>query len=129
MSIANDFAAIAARMPGTAPAATSNDDAELIRLCDRLVAIEAERAAIFETVAEDEQDRALDAATGEYDQIEARLAELGNPTTLAGMRAMARAAVATAPKNTAGEVTAGVAGLSEWLAFGVVEAMAGSTGA
>jgi hypothetical protein len=105
-------------------------DAELITLCNRLVAIEAEEAVIFKTVAEeDDQDRALEPTTQEYRQIEDKLTELGNPTTHAGMRAMARASVAWAPRDLDGEITAGVAGLAEWLAFGIVESLAGRTAA
>jgi hypothetical protein len=105
-------------------------DAELITLCNRLVAIEAEEAIIFKTVVEeDDQDRALEPTTQEYRQIENKLTELGNPTTHAGMRAMARASVAWAPRDPDGEITAGVAGLAEWLAFGVVESLAGRAAA
>jgi hypothetical protein len=105
-------------------------DAELITLCNRLVAIAAEEAVIFKTVAEeDDQDRALEPTIQEYRQIEDKLTELGNPTTHAGTRAMARASVAWAPRDPDGEITAGVAGLAEWLAFGVVESLAGRTAA
>lgn len=107
----------------------ADDDAELIQLCDRLVAIYAEEAVIFATMPEMEQDAALEATTRESEAIENRLYELGNPNTPAGMQSMARASVACAPKNLDGEITCGASGLAEWLAFGVVEALAGRTAA
>ena len=103
--------------------------AEVTITVQPLVAISSEEAVIHETVAEeDDQDRALEPTIQEYRQIEDKLTELGNPTTHAGMRAMARASVAWAPKDPDGEVTAGIAGLAERLAFAVVESLAGGAG-
>jgi hypothetical protein len=125
-------AAIATAAHG-APVASpglAGDDAELISLCDRLVAIMAEEARIFATIEDEgEQERALEPTSHEYRAIEARLYDLGNPTTPAGLRAAAAAAVATAPKNLEGEIECWSFGLAEWLAFSVVEMLAGRTAA
>ena len=51
-----------------------------------------------------------------------RLAGLPGPFTLAGVRAMARAAMAMAPRDWDGEIMA--SGDAEWLAFGVADFLA-----
>jgi hypothetical protein len=103
-------------------------DAELIRLCDRVVAIQAEETAMFEAdpAADDDGSRfkpVMDALTEERRAIETRLYDVGAPTTKAGLLAAARAAVSEAPKDADGAISC--VALAEWLAVGAVERMAG----
>jgi zona occludens toxin (predicted ATPase) len=80
--VAGAAIATAAHGAPLASPADAGGDAELIRLCDRLVAIQAEEARIFATIEdEDAQDKALEPTTQEYRAIQARLYDLGNPTT------------------------------------------------
>ncbi|HET6236884.1 MAG TPA: hypothetical protein VFE41_18265 [Acetobacteraceae bacterium] len=116
----------AAAMP-IAPTAPGSD-AELIRLCDRLVAIQAEETAMFEVdlYTDDDGSRfkpVMDALTEERRTVETRLYDVGGPTTKAGLLAAARAAASEAPKDADGAISC--VALAEWLAFGVVERMAG----
>jgi hypothetical protein len=102
-------------------------DAELIRLCDRLVAIEAAETAIFTTMDKDDDDArddALDPFRKEWRAIEARLYEIGGPRTPQGMVAMARAAVAIGDIEPDGSVDA--AYLGDWLAINVAACVARS---
>jgi hypothetical protein len=108
--------------------ALPNPDADLIALCDRLVVIEAQRCQVLHTIKEDDaQDVALAPIDEESRQIEARVYELGDPVTPAGVAAVARAAVAEAVKNLDG--TLQIRDLSDWLALTVVEHMAGRASA
>jgi hypothetical protein len=122
--LAGAAAVTAARGAPVAAPGGAGDDAEMVRLCDRLVAIEAEEAAIFATVPEDEQDTVLLPFTEEFRQIENRLYDLGDPTTPEGLRAAARAALAHAPRDMGGNIDTTHGGIAEWLAFGIAETLA-----
>jgi hypothetical protein len=101
-------------------------DGELIRLCDRLEAMNAEEAAILK-MDPDAPDRgpfkpAYDALHAEWFAIDARLYDVAEPVTRAGVLAVARAAIAQAPKQADGWIDAPQ--LAEWLAFTVAEYVA-----
>jgi hypothetical protein len=102
-------------------------DAELIRLWDRLVAMHAEEAAIVKAADPDAPDDGphkpvLDALHEEWQAIDARLYDVAEPVTQAGVRAVARAAVSQAPRTVDGSIDAPQ--LAEWLAFTVAEYVA-----
>jgi hypothetical protein len=93
-------------------------DAELIRLCDRLVEIDAEERAILASTDEDDGGPLkprFDALNVEWRAIDERMCDVADPVTRAGALAVARVAVAQAPKQTDGSFSA--TELAEWLAF------------
>jgi hypothetical protein len=88
--------------------ATVGDDAELIRLCERIVAREAEEEALC-----DADPHAPDAGPHHVRYLELMrqfaadsdwLYELPGPTTPEGARALARAALAIVPRTHGGEI-------------------------
>jgi hypothetical protein len=104
--------------------AAGGADAELIRLCDQLCAIEKRRAPLFNAkTLEEEHARqpALDALENEWDEAWEGLREL-SPTTMAGAVAMARATLAIACRRADGSLLA--TGCSEALAYDVVSWLA-----
>jgi hypothetical protein len=110
--------AAAATLPRVALAAGTGPDAELIRLCDRLVEIDAEERAILASTDEDDGGPLkprYDALNVEWHAIDARLCDVADPVTKAGALAVARAAVAQAPRQTDGSFS--TPELAEWLAF------------
>jgi hypothetical protein len=121
-----DFADIAAQMRPDAATATATDDAELIRLCDRLVALKAHFETIYTTIkGDDEANRAIAPMEPEYAEIKAALWACSAPITDAGRRAVARAAIATAPKTSQGEIMLDTrGGLSSCLAFSLCRSFA-----
>jgi hypothetical protein len=115
---AYDFADISARMRPDAATATATDDAKLIRLCDRLVALEATRETVYATIDDDDEAaRAIAPTEPEYEQARAALWTCGPATTDAGRRAVARAAIAAASKTSQGEIMLDTGDLSSCLAF------------
>lgn len=84
----------------------ASPDAELIRLCDRLVAIRAEERAITDADAwvpdRGPYKARFDALLAEWFAIDARLYDVDEPVTRARVLAVARAAVAQAPKQADG---------------------------
>jgi len=118
--------AAAVTLPRAVQAAGAGPDAELIRLCNRLVAIRAEERAITDA-DEWAPDHGpykprYDALGEEWDAIDARMYDVAEPVTLAGVRAVARAALSQAPRDADGSINAPQ--LAEWLAFTVVEYVA-----
>jgi hypothetical protein len=117
---------IAALLPAAADAeeVATNDDAELIRVCDRLTAIEAEITRLFddEEMEEAVRDALLKPWADERDALTKQYWELPAPTSADGVRSIARTAWASAPRNSAGDIT--VAGIAEELAFHVIEYLA-----
>jgi hypothetical protein len=108
---------------------TPNPDAELIRLCERIVANRAEDEAIC-TADPHAPDGGpnhvrLEELWADYATAEAQIFELPEPTTAQGAKAAARASLACAPRDAEGEITAGE-DLDTWLAFACVEWLAGS---
>jgi hypothetical protein len=78
-----------------ARAAPATTEAERIRLCNRLVGVEAEQIRLFETDMDgDALDKAVEPLGLEMKAIMGRLYELGNPVTPAGMVAFTKAALA-----------------------------------
>jgi hypothetical protein len=91
-------------IPGLAGPA--NPDAELIVLADRLVTTERELLAIYglRKTREDEKrtEHLLDALFTEQNAIVDRIQEMPDAATVDGLRAMARASLAMAPKRPDG---------------------------
>jgi hypothetical protein len=116
----------------TAPvlAATAPADAELIVLCDRLVAAEGEISALAATqnTIEDEHrtKSQLDAMLANRNRVFDQIYNQPEVTTVAGALAMARAAIAVAPRNIDGEII--WAGNGEYLAWSVAEFIVGRGG-
>ena len=83
-------------------------DAELIALCDRFVQNETKQASLYVTISdEDERDLALEPLLLEWRNLLDQIEQLDGPTTMAGAKAMARAALATCPRNLNGELEVG----------------------
>lgn len=114
-----------------ARAAPTGDDAELIGLCNRLVANRAEWVALCQSrhTLEDERrtepdnQRLNDELRAMLDQIEAA----PDLSAMAGAAAMARAAIALTPLNKAGDHWEASED-NEWLALTVAEFLAGRAG-
>ncbi len=85
-------------------------DAELIRLCNRLVDIEHKQASILATWRTPEDERrtapAVDLLYKERAGLFGHIAIIGAPTTMAGARALAAVALAGADKDQDGELMA-----------------------
>jgi hypothetical protein len=130
--IADNVPVIAARAAALAAPAAASDDAELIRLCDRLVAWEARNDEIYLTVADDDEaERQSGLLTPEYNDIRDRLYAIAKaPVSDAGRRAFARAAIASAHKSHDGSIILDSGGgVASYLAFGLCHSMAeGGTG-
>lgn len=103
-----------------------NPDAELIALCDRMVALHSRNLALYAGPGSpDDPDNdpvvgpLLDAICDELRPIRARLADMA-PATLAGARAMARAALADVPRTSDYALLTGddplLYAVTEWLA-------------
>jgi hypothetical protein len=117
----------------TAPvlAATAPADAELIALCDRLVAVEGEfstlMAATGNTIEDEHRTQSqLDAMLADRNRVFDQIYNQPGVTTVAGALAMARAALAVAPRNIAGEII--WTGNGEYLAWSVTEFIIGRGG-
>jgi hypothetical protein len=84
----------------------ANPDAALIALCDRIVALNDAELALYEVrhSIEDEKrtEAALDALLDERTVIVERIQEMPDAATVDGLRAMARASLALAPKRLDG---------------------------
>lgn len=108
--------------PALATAAPSTD-AELIALCDRLVAIADEISALAATLntIEDEHrtQSQLDAMLADRNRVFDQIYNQPEVTTVAGALGMARAAVAVAPRNIDGEII--WTGNGEYLAWSFAE--------
>jgi hypothetical protein len=111
--------------------AAPDADADFIALCTVVVEKEAARQALHavrHTLAEEQRtEPALQALYAASEQVMERLMALPAPTTMAGLRAMARAAAAIAPRDWDGAIMP--QGDAEWLAFGVVTILANAAAA
>ena len=104
-------------------AAESDDDAELLRLADRVVALEADWAASFqppaETLEEEERREPVQRRLHDLmDEAATALAALA-PRTMPGILAKARAAYALATKAPDGETQS--SGLEDLVALSLIE--------
>lgn len=104
-------------------AAEGDDDAELLRLADRVVALEAEWAATFhppaETLEEEQRREPVQRRLHDLmDEAATTLAALA-PRTLSGITAKARAAYALAEKAPDGELPAN--GIEDLVALSLIE--------
>jgi hypothetical protein len=128
--LAGAAAALGAGMVATIPigaeAAPSPEEAEFTRLCNRVVELRTQISALYPRIRDDKERRVAEAPLrDERRATEARLYELNvTPKTQAGIKAVALAGLAEAPRDFDGEVDASGGGLSEWLAWTVVEAIA-----
>ena len=102
-------------------------DAELIRLCDLFTENEAKQRGLFVTVHdEDARDLLLEPLSIEWRGLLHQIEQMDGPTTMAGARAMARAALATCPRDINGDLEVG--GDPEgWFHICVAQFLVGST--
>jgi hypothetical protein len=94
--------------PTLANTIAPNPDAELIALCDLFTQNEAKQASLFVTIHDDdERDAALEPLSEEWRALLDQIEQMEGPTTMAGARAMARAALATTPLDCDGDLKIG----------------------
>jgi hypothetical protein len=107
------------------PPKRPSPDAELIRLCDRLVAISDEERRLYATI-EDEHTRntALQPLTDEWTAIRTKLYEMDRPATSEGERSVALAAQANADSDPDHKVMA--SDLADWLALATCAYLTGT---
>jgi len=102
---------------------TAGADARLIAACNRLLNLQMEMEALHairHTLADETRTQpALERLYQEEEIALGRIDDIGGPTTLAGARAMAEASLASAPRDSAGDLL--FQGNAEWLAFCVAE--------
>jgi hypothetical protein len=112
--------------PVLASTAAPNPDAELIALCDLFTQNEAKQANLYVTIHDEkERDLALDPLSAEWRGLLDQLEQMDGPTTMAGASAMARAALATCPRNLDGDLQVG--GDPEgWFGIRIAQFLAGS---
>jgi hypothetical protein len=112
--------------------AAPSPDAELIEVCDRLVAIRQAELAVYavrKTVeAERRTEPALDVLSAETEALMRRIDDIPDTQTLAGLQALSRAARAMAPLRADGTPYF-EGGDAEWLALEVTRALAEGIGA
>lgn len=97
-------------------ARNGRSDAELIGLCDRLIGVVAEETETLRASGDDaDWEAALNASVQEWREIEARIYAAGGPATPDGLRAVARAVLATADKDPDGSFIC--RDLRTWLAI------------
>jgi hypothetical protein len=108
----------------------ASGDAELIEVCNRLVAIRQAEIALHATskTIEDERrtETALDALSAETEALMRRIDDIPDTKTLAGLQALSRAARARAALRVDGTPYFD-GGDAEWLAFEVTRALAEGT--
>lgn len=108
---------------------TSGQDAELIALCDLFTENEARQFNLYVTIRDDdERDAALGPLSVEWNDLFDRIGQIEGPTSLAGARAMARAAIATMLLGVDGKPEPG-RDPEDWFGFCVARYLAGSAGA
>lgn len=80
-------------------------DADLIETCTALAAIEAEYDTIYATIDDDDEaDRAFARRRPRWDELRKAVDAAPLPVTTAGMRALAAAALALAPRSAGGDI-------------------------
>jgi len=125
LSISAIAAGLAA--PALAMAAPASPDAELIKLCNDLVAANAEIEALCatrKTIADEHRtEQQLELLSQKHSTIEAAIEEQGSPETAEGVRAMACVAMTRFPGIFEGEPIAH--DFDEWVTLCVVEFVAG----
>jgi hypothetical protein len=119
-------ATVARAAPQAAPAA-AGEDAELIRLCDRLIVLEKQHDAIYLAFSDDDEaDRQAGPLIPELLEIRDRLYAIGAaPISEAGRLAFARAAIASAERTHDGRIMLDDGGsIGSYLAFGLCHSVA-----
>lgn len=82
----------------------TQSDKQLIGLCERLVSVVAAEEEMLRTAVDDaDWESALNTSMQEWQDIERRIYATGGPATPEGLRAVARAVLATADKEPDGE--------------------------
>jgi hypothetical protein len=108
LGVAATVSSLAAPVIAIAIASPTDADAELIRLCGRLVVNRARTGAAFEAITdEDERAEIMDPLNEEWFELSEALSELERPRTLEGARAMALAAMAEIPRDLEGNIEYG----------------------
>jgi hypothetical protein len=124
-------ATVAGLMTPLTSLAAAYADAELIRLCNRVLSLWAKMEALYRvrrTLADEiRTEPMLEQLYRENEIAVDRIDDTGGPTTLVGARAMAETSLALAPRNNAGDLL--FHGNAEWLAFCVAEFLVEKTGA
>jgi hypothetical protein len=121
-SIAAGLAAVPAL---SAPAAPPDADAELIRLCDRLVQLRTHEIAVLKRMDDDDDDYdPLEATDAEWDALVPRVREIDWPLTLDGAKAMARFVVRCSDRQPDGDIT--MIDLAQEMSIRVSEFLAGT---
>ena len=107
--------------------ANAAQDADLIRACVELIAMQAELTALYDRrlTIEDEQrtEPEVDILIARAKEAEDRLSALPPPSTLAGVRAMSRMAVARWHLDNGDELWA--EDFDEWVSLSIIEYLAG----
>jgi hypothetical protein len=119
-------------LPGSrrpAIAGSPNPDAGLIALCDLFTQNEAKQASLYVTTRDDdERDVALEPLTEEWRALIDQIEQIEGPTTMAGARAMARAALATTPRGCDGAPKVGC-DPEDWFHICIARFLTGSAAA
>jgi hypothetical protein len=117
---------LAAGLTAPALASEAEPEAELIRLCDLFTQNEGKQANLYVTVHDErERDLALEPLSVEWRGLLDQIERMDGPTTMAGAKAMARAAIATTPRNIDGDLE--VDGDPEsWFLISIAQFLAGS---
>lgn len=121
-------AAFASSLTFPALADGTKTDAELIALCDRIVAVDREEHAIYATQRSADDERrtqpAIDALRAERDTLIERIGEMPAAATVSGLQALSRASLALADRDGSAPYFNG--GDAELLALKIVHALSGS---
>lgn len=111
---------------GVSPAhATAHPDAELMRRCDALVALDRQNDALLDSIQSFEDELRVEAridALAERAKALARAVQALHPTTAAGIAAKARAAAQIVSRNLDGTVIS--RGIADDLAWSLIERIA-----
>jgi hypothetical protein len=118
------FGAVAAMLLPAAARSAPNPDAELIRLCDRLVVNRALEQAEYQANPHKNDEGAPDPLNDEWFKISEQICQLDGPRTREGACAAARATLANAPLDQQQALECG--DLGSWLSITCAKYLAGS---
>lgn len=122
--------AVGATVAAVPAMSAESGDAELIALCERYVEIADRQRVLYDIRREIEDEERtqpeMDRCYATLEEIFDLIAELPAPTTIDGLRAVARTALVLVIRDANGEIS--WRGESEWLAYLVAEVLAGQRG-